>query len=87
MLKDECKHLDWDWNSDDCAICSDCGALLRSRCEVCGGEGIIQEDEYEGDWINYGPNLITCPDCGGSGYVVWEASGTEDPQAAGEQQA
>lgn len=46
----------------------------RECCFACGGDGIVQEDEYECDWINFGPNVITCPDCAGTGYVSldWE---------------
>ena len=37
--------------------------LCDWRCESCGDDGIVQEDEYHCDWINFSPTLISCPDC------------------------
>lgn len=36
-------------------------------CPACGGDGIVQEDEYECDWINFGPRIMGCPDCKDAG--------------------
>lgn len=63
-----CKHDDAEWH-DDNQYCLECGRIVAWVCEACHGEGFVQEDEYEGDWINFGPDLITCPECRGEGKI------------------
>jgi hypothetical protein len=45
----------------------DYGDGLDDSCHTCGGEGFLPEDEAELDWINFGDDLVECPNCGGSG--------------------
>ena len=71
----ECQHIHGSFWIEDVEHCILCGAAVTERCETCGGEGVVQEDEYEGDWINYGPNLIACPDCNGNGVVPLRGTG------------
>lgn len=66
-----CKHEFSELNADgDCEYCSECGEVLRFVCEACRGEGIVEEDEYECDWVNFGSGLIVCPECKGSGWIA-----------------
>lgn len=67
-LQHICNHEDWDW-IDDYRVCNDCGKIIGSTCPSCNGEGIVEEDEYEGDWVNFSNDLITCPECLGRGWV------------------
>ena len=39
----------------------------ENSCLTCHGEGAGEECELELDWINYGRDWVTCPDCGGTG--------------------
>lgn len=40
------------------------------RCMSCGGDGIMDQQEAEDDYINYGPGeWVKCPNCGGSGLA------------------
>jgi len=39
-------------------------------CDACCGEGSVEAQEYYNDYVNYGPKLIACPRCGGSGHEV-----------------
>ena len=67
-MEPKCKHEDAFW-VDAGLWCPDCNCIVGVHCPACGGEGVVEENEYELDWINYGPDLITCPDCGGTGVV------------------
>lgn len=29
----------------------------------------MEENEMEGDWINYGNDVVTCRECGGKGWT------------------
>jgi hypothetical protein len=53
----------------DVIFCVDCGETVRLRCSACGGEGMVEAAEYEGDGVNCTDGLITCPECRGSGWV------------------
>ncbi len=45
-----------------------CGVWVWGDCEACQGEGLVDEAEYENDWINYpSHNFVQCPECKGSG--------------------
>lgn len=64
------RHAYWDGDPDESALwCPDCEKFVGFHCLSCAGEGIVQEDDYECDWVNYGPDLITCPECRGRGWV------------------
>lgn len=68
--KPECAHEETIYDGEnDCYRCAQCYQVTAVRCEACGGEGIVEEDEYECDWVNFGPDLITCPDCHGKGWL------------------
>lgn len=70
-----CKHEEAFWfdgDKRDGYWCPDCNQWVGETCQTCGGQGFVQEDEYEGDWINCGPDLITCPECRGDGKVWYE---------------
>ena len=57
------------WCGNDPEYCTcDYDTEEGLTCQVCGGDGFVQEDEYECDWINCGPNVICCPECGGHGF-------------------
>jgi len=70
-MAEECQHTDWEWEGVDGNImrCSDCGHIIGETCPSCFGEGFVEEDEYEGDWVNFGDDYITCPECRGKGWV------------------
>lgn len=67
----KCTHNNTDWYPPDydVMVCQDCGKTMAYHCEACNGQGWVMEDEYECDWVNFGPNIITCPRCNGSGVV------------------
>lgn len=67
-MEPKCEHEEA-FKVDDGLWCPDCNCIVGVTCFACGGEGYVEEDEYELDWINYGSDLITCPDCGGTGIV------------------
>lgn len=54
---------------DGTYFCTNCGKAVAVTCPLCGGEGYMQEDEMEGDWINYGDDLVMCRECDGHGVV------------------
>lgn len=68
MSTEPCQHEQAFW-ADDGLWCPDCRCCIAVRCHACGGEGVVEEDEYECDWINYGSDLIVCPECGGTGML------------------
>lgn len=71
-MSEQCQHTDWTWqefDGVDFMVCDDCGKTLGTTCPSCNGDGIVEEDEYEGDWVNFGSDLITCPECRGKGWV------------------
>lgn len=49
--------------------CPDCNSIIAITCPSCGGQGWVEEDEYECDWVNFGNDAIMCPECKGSGWV------------------
>lgn len=71
-----CEHcgaepLEKTWDDDKwCFYCDACFKPVAVSCPVCAGEGVIEEDEYELDWINYGNDLIVCPECEGEGWTA-----------------
>lgn len=62
-----CAHINAYPHGDAGTWCPDCRQWIAWDCETCGGDGLVYEDDYEFDWINYGHNLIACPDCHGTG--------------------
>jgi predicted RNA-binding Zn-ribbon protein involved in translation (DUF1610 family) len=87
MNEPTCKHENADWRGDVGFWCPDCEQWLAWDCETCGGDGLVYEDDWKGDWINYGPDLIPCPDCGGSGEqradgFEWSALDAGQPDEA-----
>lgn len=65
--KRECAHIDTD-EQNGAVYCYDCESIIQVECDACNGEGMVYEDDYEFDWINYGHNWISCPECHGSGW-------------------
>lgn len=61
---------DGTYYDDGVIFCESCRKAVAVRCPACGGEGVVEENEYESDWVNYGPDLITCPECDGDCYVA-----------------
>jgi hypothetical protein len=55
---------------DHTLYCDSCGKAVAVTCPACGGDGVVQEDEYEGDWVNCTDELITCPECNGYGWTA-----------------
>jgi hypothetical protein len=55
--------------------CQDCGLVLAWECDDCYGECVVFEDDWHGDYVNCGHDLMPCPKCGGSG-VVWADENT-----------
>jgi hypothetical protein len=55
---------------DNTYYCEECGKAVAVVCPLCGGEGFMQEDEMECDWINYGDDLVTCHECNGYGWTA-----------------
>jgi hypothetical protein len=55
------------WYGDDCNDFGD------DRCETCGGEGFVEYIEHPELWGEDCPSLknhlLTCPECGGNGFV------------------
>jgi DnaJ-class molecular chaperone len=47
---------------EDCDYDDDGGV-----CQTCHGEGYLEANEAHCDWINYGDDLVRCPNCNGSG--------------------
>lgn len=53
--------------SEDYDVCDD---HEPAYCDVCGGEGIVDCQEYHCDWVNYGEGeWEICPECRGSGMA------------------
>lgn len=45
-----------------------CNVWVFTACEACHGDCVVDVAEYECDWVNNAPgNIITCPDCKGTG--------------------
>lgn len=63
-----CAHSEAWWDNDE-LWCPDCNEVIGVICPLCHGEGFGEECEIESDWINYGNDLITCPECGGKGWT------------------
>lgn len=55
---------------DQTYYCDNCGKAAAVVCPLCGGEGFMEEDEMECDWINYDDELVTCRECGGKGWTA-----------------
>lgn len=36
-------------------------------CHDCGGDGYVQANEAYNDYVNYGDELVPCPNCKGTG--------------------
>lgn len=68
VMAEECKHPDSFW-IDDGLWCPDCNSMAGVTCPLCGGQGFMEENEMEADWINYGDELVTCRECGGKGWA------------------
>ena len=51
-------------------FCANCGKAVAVVCPLCGGEGYMEEGEMEGDWVNYGDDLVTCRECSGYGWTA-----------------
>lgn len=66
------RYMDF-YNDDGAGLCESCQGVIRYRCEACHGDGCVEEDEYEGDWVNFGGDLIVCPDCRGDGWIYVKA--------------
>lgn len=66
--KVKCKHQESFWD-DDQLWCPDCQTVVGVNCPLCGGDGFMEEDEMEADWINYGDDIVTCRECGGKGWT------------------
>jgi len=68
-----CDHHWIDWQNDDdgneVLRCTECCKILAWDCEVCGGQGLVNEAEYECDWVNFSDRMVTCPNCSGEGIV------------------
>lgn len=68
-----CEHcgVELDTLEDDNRLwCTSCIKGVAVTCPACGGEGFVQEDEYECDWVNCTDELITCPECEGEGWTA-----------------
>lgn len=70
-----CEHcgveLEMMWDDvKDCYICTDCYKAVAVQCPACAGEGVIEEAEYECDWVNCTDELMTCPECNGYGWTA-----------------
>ncbi len=66
---------------DNAHRCEACDAWV-TLCETCGGEGYGAENEFECDWINYGDDWVSCPDCHGCG--IRRECAEDCPVASGE---
>lgn len=42
---------------------------VEPECHTCGGDGCLEANEAHCDWVNYGDELVTCPNCRGSGLL------------------
>lgn len=69
MNPEECQHEETYEDDDGAIYCNDCGVCLAVVCDRCAGQGEILESEYWRDVINYDDDRITCPSCGGTGYL------------------
>lgn len=49
--------------------CPDCNSAVGVTCPLRGGQGFMEENEMEGDWVNYGDELVTCRECSGKGWT------------------
>lgn len=60
------------WNDGEGVVrCSHCRGAVAVSCPACGGEGFVEEAEWEADWVNYSDEaIITCPECQGARYVA-----------------
>lgn len=64
----QCKHSG-SFAVDEGLYCPNCDSICAVVCPSCGGQGWVEEDEYECDWVNCTNDAITCPECKGSGWV------------------
>lgn len=76
-----CDSSEWEWlpnlDNDYVATCSQCERVFGWECKNCGDpwEGVVYEDDFECDWINYGHNVVECPVCDGSGHEWLDKAG------------
>lgn len=55
---------DWEYSDSDCPKCEQQMAIRR--CDSCGGEGYVEDDEDE-EWGDSG----RCDNCNGKGFEEW----------------
>lgn len=67
-MGEECEHSHSFW-VDDGLWCPDCNSVAGVICPLCGGQGFMGENEMEGDWINFGDELVVCRECDGKGWT------------------
>ena len=42
---------------------------MEPGCHTCGGDGFLEANEAHCDWVNFGDELVSCPNCCGSGLL------------------
>lgn len=57
-------------DADNVCRCMQCGKAVGVICPLCGGDGFMQEADMEGDWINFGDDLVICRECLGEGWTA-----------------
>lgn len=72
---ENCEHcgveLDREWDNERRVwFCGNCYKAVGVSCPFCGGEGFVEEAEYEADWVNCSDELIVCPECDGEGWTA-----------------